>query len=346
MDNVNWNQLEQDAIGAVSTAKYDGASKDAFFKCKPGIHKLRLMPTGNKLDNLPYIKVTQHVMRLPTAEGRIAPIFMLCNTFLWNNLLSKPTDDEKRHNSLIGYLMKAGKMNPEEFKKVQDYGCPVCKGYQHMNIHGVETETKNALLPKEQYMWNVIWRRGQFSGDDKVYVWGISKMHFNSVIAQIRQDKAQGYFTLDPDKGFDLTWSASGEGLARRYGAPMFDRVPTPINLQQDQIAFDLAEIAIASYKPYQEVLNNLKQGFGKRLSELAFIPEGDTAVHQHYSTPESMSVPLASQTPQQMAIAQMPISMQQQVAPPPVDLGKEIFEGGYYKMGGKLYSPDGKELF
>src|SRR4030095_514684 len=346
-NNINWEKLEQDAQASTSTSKYDTPQRTIFLKVKPGIHKLRILPTGNKLDSLPYMRLTQHAVRTPGEGGRTNASFMLCWNFMWENIASKKTKEEQRDNSIVGYLMKAQKMTNEDLKKFQEHGCPFCKAFAHLDMHGVEKDVKNALLPKDQWIWNVLCRATQYSGDGKCYVWGISKTHFNSVINAIRQDKASGHYTLDPDSGFDLTWNATGEGMGRRYGAPMFDRNPSPLNMMPGDIPFDLAEVMMNSYRPYQEMVNGLKLAFGKLLSTYAYIIPGDIAVANAYAgvetgrmqaqVPNVANIPGAIPMPDPTPFIPQPVA---QLA------AREEVGGGYYKMNGKLYDPTGKELF
>src|SRR5215475_14098927 len=215
MDKVNWDKIDEDSKRTQSTSKYDSNDKTLFLKVKQGIHKLRILPTGNKLDKIPYLQLSQHVVRLPNADGRIVPTFMLCWNFILDNINSKETVDEKKNDSILSYLMKMQKMTQIDLDKFQNHGCPFCKAFAYMDAMGVDKEVRNPLYPKNTWNWNVIWRHNGISGDGNIYIWGVTQTHFNALIQQIKQDKTQGVFTLDPDKGFDLTLQATGEGLQR-----------------------------------------------------------------------------------------------------------------------------------
>lgn len=340
---INWEKLESDAQQTTSVSKYDTPQRTIFLKVKPGIHKLRILPTGNKLDSLPYMRLSQHTIRVPGEGGRMIPTFMLCWNFLRENLDSKATIEEKKNNSILSYLTRAEKMTNEDLKKFGEFGCPFCKAFAHLDMHGVEKEIKNGLLPKDQWIWNVIWRRTQYSGDGKIYVWGISKTHFNSVITAIKQDKQAGHFTLDPDKGFDLTWNATGENLQRRYAAPMFDRNPSPLGMEPNDIPFDLAEVMANSCKTYQEMINTLKLAYGAKLRDYAYIIPGDIAVSQAYPQTNNVVQSVSFQQPEPIQT----IPPQVTNIPPQVFTStREDVGGGYYKEGGFLYDPSGKKLF
>lgn len=342
--DFNWDKLEQDAQATTSVSKYDTPQRTIFLKVKQGIHKLRILPTGNKLDSLPYMRLSQHTVRIPREGGGLVPTFMLCWNFMLENLNSKQTMEEKKNNSILSYLKRAEKMSDEDLKKFGEYGCPFCKAFAHLDMHGVEKDVKNGLLPKDQWIWNVIWRRTQYSGDGKIYVWGISKTHFNSVITAIKQDKASGHFTLDPDKGFDLTWNATGEGLQRRYSAPMFDRNPSPLGMEQNDIPFDLAEIMANSYKPYQDMVNALKQSNGKVLQTYGYIIPGDIAVSQAYAAPVNNVVQMPNLPPAAiMQSGEVQFAQQTPILPQAV---REDLGNGYYKQDGYVYDATGKQLF
>src|SRR5215475_9733208 len=241
--------------------------------------------------------------------------------------------------------MKMQKMTQIDLDKFQNHGCPFCKAFAYMDAMGVDKEVKSPLYPRSSWNWNVIWRHNGISGDGNIYIWGVTQTHFNALIQQIKQDKTQGVFTLDPDKGFDLTLQATGEGLQRRYGSPTFDRMSSPANLREGDIPYDLAEVVLASsYKTYQDMVNNLKIGFGARLRELGYVIPGDISVEQAYAqTPQSFQQVNPQNTEQlnKMYPQQVP-SMQQ-----PIIQSNRIDKGnGYYEIDGCLYDPTGKKLF
>jgi hypothetical protein len=220
-----------------------------------------------------------------------------------NNINSFESREDKRTKSLLAYLATPNaegvkKLDLANQKLYEDYGCPVCQAFLSMERYGVDKSVRNGFFVKQQWIWNVLWKANGFSGDNKVYVWGTSKKHFNHIINVITMDKKAGIFTLDPNNGFDHSWNASGgNDFSRRYDAPMFDRVPSPLHLAPDQIPFDLVEVASNSFKPYQDVVNLLKRSASELLQSIGHTIQGD----------QSLSVPMTYQNPSAMPVPTMP---------------------------------------
>jgi hypothetical protein len=300
--DMNWDKINRIAENNQNTAmagekKFE---RSIFAKFPAGMHKLRIIPVGNKLEGLPFVEIGQHSFRLPDDKGQLRTQFVMCWQFLMNNLNSFETIEEKRSKSLLSYLVTkqadgTQKLDPANQSLYEQHGCPVCQAFLSMERYGVDKNVRNGFFVKQQWIWNVLWKWNGFSGDNKIYVWGVSKKHFNHIINVITQDKKAGIFTLDPTNGFDHSWNAvGGNDFSRRYDAPMFDRVPSPLHLTPDQIPFDLVEVASNSFKPYQDVVNLLKRTASELLQSIGHTIQGDQAlsVPMTYQNPSAMAVP------------------------------------------------------
>lgn len=305
MDNLNWDKINRIAENNQNTAQAGEKKfeRSIFAKFPAGMHKLRIIPVGNKLEGLPFVELGQHSFRLPDDKGQLRTQFVMCWQFLMNNLNSFETIEDKRTKSLLSYLVTkqqdgTQKLDPANQSLYEQHGCPVCQAFLSMERYGVDKNVRNGFFVKQQWIWNVLWKANGFSGDNKIYVWGTSKKHFNHIINVITMDKKAGIFTLDPNNGFDHSWNASGgNDFSRRYDAPMFDRVPSPLHLSPDQIPFDLVEVASNSFKPYQDVVNLLKRSASELLQSIGHTIQGD----------QSLSVPMTYQNPSAMAVPTMP---------------------------------------
>src|SRR5574339_659633 len=125
-DSIDWNRISEDGTQNSSGVTRTTQQKTVFIKFSPGIHKVRLLHTGNKLNRIPYLKVTQNTVQA-YIDGRQKTMFAWCWNALWDNLISKKTDEERKNNTLVGYLFKQQKLNNEMMKQFQEYGCPFCK---------------------------------------------------------------------------------------------------------------------------------------------------------------------------------------------------------------------------
>lgn len=299
---MNWDKINRIAENNQNTAQAGEKKfeRSIFAKFPAGMHKLRIIPVGNKLEGLPFVELGQHSFRLPDDKGQLRTQFVMCWQFLMNNLNSFETIEDKRSKSLLSYLVTkqqdgTQKLDPANQSLYEQHGCPVCQAFLSMERYGVDKNVRNGFFVKQQWIWNVLWKHNGFSGDNKVYVWGTSKKHFNHIINVITMDKKAGIFTLDPNNGFDHSWNASGgNDFSRRYDAPMFERVASPLHLAPDQVPFDLVEVASNSFKPYQEVVNLLKRAASELLQSIGHTIQGDQAlsVPMTYQNPSAMSVP------------------------------------------------------
>lgn len=281
--DIDWDKLNQDATSSTSTSKYGGGEKSVFIKMKAGIHHLRIIPSGNDLEKLPYIRLMQHPVRYVKEDGQPAFSFPLCWAYVMQNLKDKQTEEDRKTKSLLVYLINQQLLNQIESDKYQQNGCPFCKAFQFLNNHSVEAETRNKFYPKDQYLFNVLWRKRDLSGDNGIYIWRVSKTQFNNIINQIRLNKFElSNNPLDTATGKDLIVQATGEGLARRYPMIQFSSVQTPLNLTE-QTPHNLLTVIDTAFKPYQETVNEMKLGFGKILAHYGYTIPGDMVISQQY---------------------------------------------------------------
>lgn len=274
---INWKQFDEDAAASISTSQYGQSQKTIFLKVQQGMHKIRLLPVGNKLDNLPYMRTVQHNVAT-YVEGKQRVVFGLCWTYLYECLLAKKTNDERRDNTIIGYLIKQGKLADAELKKYQEHGCPFCKAFEKMDLYGVEKETKNKFLKREQFLWNVVYRTYQGNGDNQIYVWGCSKTQFNKVVGFIRTYKELGKSLLSMSNGYDIMMQATGEKLLRRYDVNVYPQ-EVPVDIGQN-IPYDLAELVSAGFKTYDEMCGMLRQGGATVLDAIGYSIPGYNPVY------------------------------------------------------------------
>lgn len=361
-NTMNWGKIDSDAVKNQSTSNVENKAfeRTVFAKFKAGMHKLRIVPIGNRLENIPYLEIGQHSYKMPNEKGQPTTYFVLCWEFLLSNIKSFESVDDKRTKSLLSYLVGNKKLDEVNQKLYEQHGCPWCKAFQFMESVGIEKNVRNNFFMKQQWLWNVQWKHNGFSGDNKIYVWSISKKHFNHIINVLKQDRQGGIYTLDPNNGFDHSWNATGgNDFSRRYDAPMFERVPSPLQLMPNDVPFDLVEIGCNSLKSYQDSVNLLKRAAGELLSSRGYAIPGDIAVSvpMQYGNPNAMQVPeqnipaiFVPQAlvqppnpiqPTNVAIQHAPAGVQVQTQAERKDLG-----GGYYQIGATVYKPDGSVAF
>lgn len=351
-DTINWAKIDEigQQVQSTTNRKIDNSlAKTIFAKFPQGTHRLRQIPVGNPLDGIPFMEIGQHTARIPY-QGTMITLYQMCWRFILENFLSKTTQEEKRDNTLLGHLTKKEKINQQETDKFQEFGCPFCKFHEHLVRYGADKLDSNKLFTKFQYLWNIIWKFDAMNGtgDNKLYVWGQSKQHFNTLIENIRRDKRAGIYTLDPNTGFDVFWTARGDGQARRYDAPSYDRVGSPL-LLGDQVPYNLADVMTSNFKSYQDMVNLMKKGYGNLIEQFGYTIPGDMTIGAQLANPVPMHpvVQGGMELNQQMQNQFPNFNIPQQATnvPVPTSNRKEL-PGGYYQENGKLYDPTGKELF
>lgn len=353
-DQINWAKMDEVGQQVQSTTKTrdNTVARTIFAKFPQGTHRLRQIPVGNPLDGVPFMELGQHTARVPF-NGTMGTAYQMCWRFILENFLAQTTQEAKRDNTLLGHLTKKEKINQAETEKFQEFGCPFCKFHEHLVRYGADKEDSNKLFTKFQYIWNVIWKFDAMngSGDNKLYVWGQSKQHFNTLIGNIRRDKAAGVYTLDPQNGFDVFWTARGDGQSRRYDSPSYDRVASPL-LLGDQVPYNLADVAMNNFHPYQEMVNLLKKGYGGLIQQYAYTIPGDLTISAQLANPVPMPPqqiyqPVTPQVQQAVPMQQFPqFNIPQATNVPVQPSNRKMFQNGFYEENGMLYKPDGTPAF
>ena len=333
MDETNWDVISSAASQAASTANKAAGQemkKNIFLKVKQGFHTLRILPGGNKLDKLPYMRTGQHTIQAyDPVNGRQKSEFCLCWNFLFDNLMSKATPQEKKDNTLIGYLIKQGKLLNEDMKKFQDYKCPFCAAFQVMDTYGVDKGIRSKFLMKEQFLFNVYYRLNPQNnmGDNSIYVWGCSKTQFNKVVTSMQMCREAGVNPISLTEGRDWLLQATGEGFGgagqgRRYDIQV-KQANCPVDIGQ-QIPYDLAEVVTNGFKTYQECVNMLKKFGGELLTSIGYVIPGDQVL-------ESANVVLDNHTI-------TPVNAPKAVTPVPNVAAKPTPSGNAIELNGVLY--------
>jgi hypothetical protein len=335
-NDIDWNAVDEDTqIAAASANAAQTTKKESpMLKPKIGFHYLRWVPAGNALQRKPYLHLVQHPIKVPRDDGTgLIDRFVLCWSYVLNDLvkLGDPNSggnaEKQKTQSLVSYLGQVQKINQEEFKKYQTFGCPFCKAFNHLNQMGVANDVKNKFYPQEQYFFNVIHRSKQpdgmpGQGDDNVYIWRQAKRNGAALIATVNTMRKQASINyLDVNTGRDIILQAVGEGMLRRYPVCQFMDFPTPMNLGERTV-HNLLDLVANSHIDYQKVVNMMKVTHGKLLQENGFIIAGDQAMAQQYQQTEaSYQVQQAiaqAQSPSQFAAPTNVVPSPQQVATHP----------------------------
>lgn len=342
--DVNWDAINADVEKQLNTGKYGVKAPSVWLKLNPGVHTLRIVPSGNSTERLPYLKLMEHAFNTKDeASGKPQFGSIVCWRYLLENLTSKKTDQEKAENSLISFLGAQRLLDQENYKKYMEFGCPWCQAHAFLNMHGVEQEVRSKFWAREAYFWNVIWRRTEYTGDDKVYIWRQGKGGFGTIINSIRIAKMakSGENYIDVNSGRDVMVQATGTGLQRRYPVIQFVGETSPLNLG-DQTAHNLEQNVVAKgFKTYQDAVNLLKQCHGKVLQAQGHQIKGDQVISQQYQTAVQVLntpiQPVASQMlPNSIPVQQVPTGIE------PMKEGDEIIV-----VNGKLINKrTGKEMF
>lgn len=343
--DVNWDAINAETEKQLATGKYGMKQPSVWLKLTPGVHTLRIVPSGNATERLPYLKIMEHAFSTKDeASGKPQFGSIICWRYLMDNLTSKKTQQEKEENSLIAYLGAQRLLDQENYKKYNEFGCPWCQAHSFLNMHGVEPEVRSKFWAREAYFWNVIWRKTEYTGDDRVYIWRQSKGGFGTVINSIRIAKMakMGESYIDVNAGRDLMIQATGTGLQRRYPVIQFVGETSPLNLG-DQTAHSLDTHVISKgYKTYQDAVNLLKQCHGKVLQAQGHVIKGDVVISQQYQNAASIV-----QTPIQPAAQALPSNIP--IAQATVDIDPSFMPGDTVVVnaqGVMVNSRTGKEMF
>lgn len=289
---IDWNEVNKTVstgFAGNDPANSGSGEKSVFLKVKAGFHHLRLVPSGNPLKKTFSLQVMQHPVKVPSDDGtRTLDKFVLCWSFLLNDLKSYTDPNEQKTKTYISHLGSQKLLNQEQFTLYNTYGCPFCKIFNAFNQMGLPQETKNKFYPNEQWFFNVIFRSKNFngmpaSGDDEVYIWRQAKKSGNSIMTTIRTMREQaGVNFIDVNTGRDIIMQATGEGLGRRYPMLQFVEVGTPLNLGE-RIPHNLLKIINDSFMEYQKAVNCIKATYGELLKANNYLIPGDQALTQAY---------------------------------------------------------------
>src|SRR5262245_19119382 len=157
-NTMNWGKIESDAVKNQSTSNVEQKAfeRTVFAKFKAGMHKLRIVPIGNRLENIPYVEIRQHSYRMPNEKGVPTSYFVMCWEFLLNNIKSFESIEDKRTKSLLSYLVSNQKLDKNNQALYEQYGCPWCKAFQFMEYVGIDKNISNNFFMKQQWLFNFI----------------------------------------------------------------------------------------------------------------------------------------------------------------------------------------------
>jgi len=311
--DVNWDAINAEVDKSLPTGKYGRNEKTIFLKLPIGIHRLRIVPSGNATEQLPYLKIAEHTCTIPDParpgeRGKFTSV--LCWRHLYENLISKKSDEEKKKNSLIaGYLGANNLLDQDNYRKYKEFGCAWCKAHSFLNMHGVEQEVRSNFWPRDAIFWNVIYRQGTTGGDNKVYIWRQSKTQFNVIINTLKIIKDAGVSSyLDVNTGRDMMIQATGMGLARRYPILQFMGEASPLNIGEETPHSLEANVLGKGYRTYQDSVNILKQAYGKVLAAYGHIIQGDQIINEQYTHNNSLVAPVVNAAVQEAVPPYIPV--------------------------------------
>lgn len=343
--DVDWDKINEAANKELPTGAYGRKStaENIWLKLTPGIHTLRIVPSGNQTEKLPYLQTSEHKYSGVDETGRRVFGTITCWRYLYDNLMSKKTPEEQKQNSLISYLGANNMLDQENYRKYKEFGCPWCTAHAFLTMHGVDKDVRKNLWPVTTYYWNVLHRRAKNTGDDRVYIWRQSNTQFKGIINTLRVVKETGNDNyLHVETGRDLMIQAEGVGLARRYPLIQFMGYPSTLNLG-DQTPHHLeAKVLAAGWRTYQDSVNLLKQYHGDLLSKYGHIIQGDVIISKQYQHVGTMLADIA-QPIQEIAKESIPIQQATTVGGiKPFSEGDEIVV-----VNGKLINKKtGQEVF
>lgn len=340
--DMDWDAMAEQANNIKGKHEYTEKSKSSFLKVPPGMHHLRIIPTGNATERLPYVKIVQHQANYKDEQGSFRYGFVLCWKAVMDNLAKKQSEEDKKTKSHISYLGAVKLLDQINYRLYVEHGCPFCKVNQYLNMHGADKQVTSKFWANESYHFNVIWRATHNSGDNGVYVWKLSKQKFNLVINSIKIAKFElgGQDLLHPESGQDILMQAEGQGLSRRYPIIQFTGMPSPLNLG-DRVPHDLMDAIGKSYRPYQDAVNLLKKWYGKILINYGYTIPGDQLISEQYQGVSSII--------DSVGINKAVDSVTPTYVPPVganVVSNRKMLPGGYYEENGMLYKPDGTPAF
>lgn len=350
-DNVDWDAVNEQVNKTLPTGKYgrgESAYERVFLSLPEGTHTLRIIPSGNGTEKLPYLFLKEHKFMLNSNEGKKQFINLVCWKHLYDNLLSKP-DDQKKERSLLSYLGRNNLIGQDDYNKYMTHGCPWCKAHAYLNMHGVEQDVRRNFWPTDTYYWNVIWRVQNGSGDGRVYIWRQSKTQFNTIIQSIKLAKEasggrENY--IDANIGRDVMVQARGIGLARRYPVLQFVGWASPLDLGEKTPHSLEANTLNRNFKTYQDSCNLMKQVYGKVLLSYGYTIPGDMVLTQQYQ--DGVKVVEGVEQIINQGIPAYEVRSQMSEKTPDIAQvpTRRTFPNGMYEENGMLYNADGTAAF
>jgi hypothetical protein len=186
-------------------AKKGGFSGDnQWLKMEAGSYTLRIGPPWSDA-GLPTRKLVNHHGFTIDGKQR-AP---MCYRFIFEN------------EDIAKILVKINALSVEDWKAFKKYGCPGCILPQRIADQQGQDAARE-LWPRTQFLWNVVNRK-----DGKLYSWSTSTKIYEVIRTNFKMDND----LFHPEKGRDLMIEATGSGMARRYGAPVFSPKSSPLGL-------------------------------------------------------------------------------------------------------------------
>lgn len=258
---IDWKTLETDVEHQQQYAVGDMSGKSPYLKKKAGNWNLRIIPAGNDIDNVPYVKVSQHAYNILNKEGRKQTVFVLCY-----NAISE------RLNTLGKYLISQNKLKADDIRLFKAHGCPGCVTVGKLQTVGVIKDVWQPSIKKESFLINVMDRE-----NSEIFAWNISLKVYNSIFGCVKAMYDAGQDVFDPQRGFDITVRADFEGFQRRYASVNWLPIPKPIGMFEGQTYHDLYELMSRSCKPYTEFANICALAFGSYLDASGITIPGST---------------------------------------------------------------------
>lgn len=264
---MNWDRINNEANSA---SGQQDTKTNTYLKFTSGQHYVRLLPAGNKEEDLPYKTYQTHSIPVGSIGGGQQQIaYILC----WNWLFSSQDCIEVNVKGL-GRMQKITKPMVQLYQK---HGCPVCNTALALDAAGCDSKIVNQLKPKVQHIWNAVMRPKTNADPVTCKVWTMSNKLHKGLLTGLQAYHKAGFNALDIEGGYDILVSATGEGLNRRYDGTMWFPQPKPLGYP-NIIPFNLFEVMANNFKPYQESINLMKQHYGKVLAGIGYEIPGDTA--------------------------------------------------------------------
>lgn len=273
--NSEWGTIDYDKIrqedlkqGGTPNNRYGDTGGKAvdYLKLPEGLANLRIVPVGNKEESKYFKKFRRHELPIVESSGQRS-VFVLC----WKHIAENKV-------GLANRLAAEQRLTEDDAKLYRRFGCPICKAQQAaIASQRIPKDTTNRMWPGEKYLWNVINR-----ADNKLYIWTTSMTLGELINSQIDKFMRAGINPLDIRSGFDYEILATGNKLSRRYKNGMFMPIPTPLfpkesGLTEHNITpFDLTEVALRSFKSYQDTIDVLIETYGNVLNSFGYEVPGD----------------------------------------------------------------------